>query len=504
MAANPQTFPTRTAVPPPTAPRHWERANLFMSVALVVALLVGIGAGSWYLSSQNAGNPDTPPAGMSELDQSSDATPDQTPALSLASGPFDSTSGIQSAVQRDYLRHNQQPDRTEVVAISIAAYRFDTLVNAYQALDLLIRDQVTSFTMQDEMKASTVISETLDHPGDRALQMQIVGRSGAMYEAQQYVFVLDQTRVFAVTMVTRGTTELTPEIVDNSQAVATDLATTLVERGNPPMGDAQFNQDGASTGGDWALMPETGDPLLLGLVASGDKQLLPPESGIVEAQPTYPAGPQDLTGILGVVSRTYASPSLVPTTDRGDPASATPMSDAYATTMGARRIVVAVYELDSPQDAAVAYNQIAPDLVRSLSQMSPGGKQVLNLHDTPDLGDQATNARLSMTFDDGESARRTTYQQIAVQRGEYVIFIGSVSEVGPMDELPAEPDDFDPLLDLANQIAAEGQPSAEEAIFAEDGTSTGGLWGFMPVSGDPLLIGLVPLMDQILYPVQTP
>ncbi len=505
MTANPHAIPTRTtapSTPPRVAARYWETANRFMSVALIVALLVGIGAGSWHLTNRDSGNPGTPPTGVPGLAQSDEATPEQMPATFPASGPFDRMTGIQSAIQRDYLRENQQPENTDVVAISIATYRFDTLVNAYLAYDLLIRNQSTSFTTQGERNGGTLSSESLNSPGDRANQIQVVENSGANYEAQQYVFVLDQTYVFAVMMVTEGAIEPDQDAINDSQAAAVNLATALVEHDDPPADEAQFNQDGTSTGGDWGFMPKAGNPILLGLVPNRDKQLFPTESGVTESSPTYSTEVKDLTGIVGAVYRAYASSDIVPPVDSEAPTRATPMADAYVSTMGSQRINVGVYELNSPQDAAAAYDQITPELVRSLSEVSPDGQQVLIVEDIQDVGDQAINARLTMTFDDGESVRKTTYQQILIQRGEYLIMIASRSEVGPVDELPAEVDGYDPIFDLATQIAAEGEPSSEEAIFAEDGTSTGGLWGFMPVTGDPLL-GLVPLTDHVLYPVPT-
>jgi hypothetical protein len=41
--------------------------------------------------------------------------------------------------------------------------------------------------------------------------------------------------------------------------------------------------------------------------------------------------------------------------------------------------------------------------------------------------------------------------------------------------------------------------TSAEPVFAENGMSTGGLWGFMPAQSDPLLIDLVPKMDQVLF-----
>ena len=57
-----------------------------------------------------------------------------------------------------------------------------------------------------------------------------------------------------------------------------------------------------------------------------------------------------------------------------------------------------------------------------------------------------------------------------------------------------------PTVQIATAIAVNGEASPKEEKFVADGTSTGGQWGFMPASDDPLLMALVPVLDVILFP----
>lgn len=70
---------------------------------------------------------------------------------------------------------------------------------------------------------------------------------------------------------------------------------------------------------------------------------------------------------------------------------------------------------------------------------------------------------------------------------------GGLYEAGATPVATADPTAT--ALGLATTLVANGQPSPDEAVFYEDGTSTGGDWGFMPAEGDPLLSGLLPNMD---------
>ncbi len=120
--------------------------------------------------------------------------------------------------------------------------------------------------------------------------------------------------------------------------------------------------------------------------------------------------------------------------------------------------------------------------------------------DLTGIGDQAMRSHLVITSTGQGWTRQTSFQYVTVQRGEFVFVVFAQGSVGPVESLPAASDQSDPMIDLAVQIVSDGQVSPDESVFAEDGTSTGGLWEFMPAQGDPLLMGLVPWMDQVMYP----
>lgn len=507
MATNPHALPTRTTAPARIATRHWDTVNRFVSVALVVALLVGIGAGAWHLANRESGSPGTPPTGVPGLAQSGDATPDQqmAPVASpTATTPIEELPGIQSAVLRMYAPQNAPSSLPDLFNISVGVYGFDSAENAAVSYDLIVQNQTAEFTLHAELNGTTLVTETLDGPGELANLVRIVEDRESNYQVQQYLFALHENYVFAVMTVTGGPTALNEDAVDSSTTAAADLATTLVENGQPSPDAARFYADGTSTGGDWGFMPPAGDPLLLGLVPFNDQQLFPPDPSVEEASASYPPEAADLTGIVGAVYRDYASAGLVET-DGIYATGATPMTEEFVSTERLRLVAVLVYELESPKDAAVAYDRLTTGFVGSLTQMIPGGQQRLVSEDVPDVGDQATQARLTVTSEGGDSISQMTFQYVVIQRDEYVFVISSDGRLGPVKELPATATEAsDTILELAIQIAAEGEPSPDEASYAEDGTSTGGLWGFMPETGDPLLMGLVPLWDQLLYPVARP
>ena len=57
--------------------------------------------------------------------------------------------------------------------------------------------------------------------------------------------------------------------------------------------------------------------------------------------------------------------------------------------------------------------------------------------------------------------------------------------------------------ELATWLVTEGSESDEPEMFAANGQSTGGLWGFMPASDAPFLDHLAAMEDEILAPAPT-
>ncbi len=214
---------------------------------------------------------------------------------------------------------------------------------------------------------------------------------------------------------------------------------------------------------------------------------------------SFPPDAQDLTGIQAAVSREYAPADTFIGSATFD--NATPMTEADLATTRYSSIIISVYQLDTAKDAAVAYDRLGRGLLGSLPDLNGGdGDERLVSEDLTGIGDGATRSHLTITLTDQGSIRQRTFQYLTVQRGEFMFVIAAQSSLGPVETLPAPSDGLDPMLDLAVQIVSDGEASPDEPAYAEDGTSTGGLWGLMPVSDDPLLMGLTPWIDQVAYP----
>ncbi len=218
---------------------------------------------------------------------------------------------------------------------------------------------------------------------------------------------------------------------------------------------------------------------------------------------SFPPDAKDLAGIQAAVYRDYVTPGLVVMEDEPAIFEGTPLTEEDLVSNRPSSITVYVYEFDTSDNAAVAFERLSEGLAGSLVGMSGGtSSDDLTTEELADLGTQATLARLTMSSNNDDLTNETTIEYVTVQRDEYVIVVASTSLRGPYEgTLPAIGEPPSATVDLATELAANGQPSDEEAALSEDGTSTGGLWGFMPAEGDPLLHGLVPFMDMVMYPV---
>jgi hypothetical protein len=167
---------------------------------------------------------------------------------------------------------------------------------------------------------------------------------------------------------------------------------------------------------------------------------------------------------------------------------------------------VFVYELDTNDNAAVAFERLSDGLAGSLVRLNGGtGDEELTYEELADIGTQAALARLVISDEANATTNEVIFEYVTVQRDQYVFVVTVQSNRGPYEgSLPAIGDLASPAIALATDLAANGQPSEEEAVFSEDGTSTGGLWGFMPAEGDPLLVGLTPYMDFVQFPAPRP
>lgn len=197
----------------------------------------------------------------------------------------------------------------------------------------------------------------------------------------------------------------------------------------------------------------------------------------------------ELAGLQSAVMRTFA-PAVTSVTIDATPPSSDPDMSKLPFVSG----TVVVREFDTDEHAASAYEQIAAGARSSLPAVYPGG--TLESTDLPNVGSQATLIRM----DYRGSGSEVWWEYAIVQRDRYVFFVAADASV--FLSMPGS-DDVDrslPTVEIATAIAS-GEPSPEEPAFSEDGTSTGGLWGFMLPADDPLLAGLVAIHDSIIFPI---
>lgn len=418
--------------------------------------------------------------------------------------PVDQLPGIVSAVLRGYSASEGPPSIPDMGHISVSVYRFDSLDNANASYDRLVSNFTGEYAdMQANNVGYTLVTGDLSGPGERSDLVRLDSADATGRQSQEFILTLHETYVFGVMTITGGPDEAgaTPEATAEPTATALGLATALVAGGQPSPDEAIFYEDGTSTGGDWGFMPAAGDPLLAGLLPMTDQQLYPTNPNASVGDESFPPDAQDLTGIEAAVYRDYAPADVFIGTTTFD--NATPMTGAELAATRYSSIIISVYQLDTAKDAAVAYDRLSRGLLGSLPDLNGGeGDERLVSEDLTGIGDGATRSHLTITSTDYESIRQRTFDYLTVQRGEFVFVIAAVSGLGPVETLPAPSDGPDPMLDLAVQIVSDGEASPDEPVFVENGTSTGGLWGFMPAQDDPLLMGLAPWMDQEPYPAQ--
>ncbi|HYH12615.1 MAG TPA: hypothetical protein VD789_09705 [Thermomicrobiales bacterium] len=204
----------------------------------------------------------------------------------------------------------------------------------------------------------------------------------------------------------------------------------------------------------------------------------------------------ELPGLLASVWRSYAPEGTFQESDVIELDEATPLTTVAGTTQ-LRSIDVVVREFNSAENAASAFEQISTGSEVLAEGVVTDGSQEITSEDLPDIGSRASLVRLDHT------GQGSTFwlEYVTVLRDQYVISVSATGSV--WDAVPGS-DEVDrslPTVDIAAGMAQVGEPSPDEPVFMDDGTSTGGLWGFMPSADDPLLMGLVPSQDFVLFPI---
>lgn len=145
-------------------------------------------------------------------------------------------------------------------------------------------------------------------------------------------------------------------------------------------------------------------------------------------------------------------------------------------------------DFDTTGHARAALDQLVEGLTALVNEASEDERAVIVLAESiSTYGDGGYELRSSETIEDVPSHG----QFLAVVDGEYLFLI--IAE-GNDETL------FTKGQDLMTYLTEVGEPGGEPE-FSEDGRSTGGLWGFFPEPGHPLVADLPNVSDAILFPV---
>lgn len=201
---------------------------------------------------------------------------------------------------------------------------------------------------------------------------------------------------------------------------------------------------------------------------------------------------EDLAGLQGTVWRAWGRADAFVGEGTLPVDGATPAAQAPATL---RSISVVVREFDTAANAAIAYARIGDGVEASMAGVFTDGTQEFTRAPLPGIGTQATLIRVDHTGPGSD----VWIENAIVQRDRYVLVVSADASVFTSRPDAGGADRSLPTADLAARVAA-GEPSPDAPELRADGMSTGGLWGFMPPADDPLLMGLVPFSDSVVFP----
>jgi hypothetical protein len=197
----------------------------------------------------------------------------------------------------------------------------------------------------------------------------------------------------------------------------------------------------------------------------------------VAAQDSTPEGdPFDIANLEGVQYgglRTY--------TVDFESMMASPSADMEMPT-GVLALIGGVMEFDNDDNAEKAFDAVADDALKSLTEQEGGGNaEEIDL----DLGNKSKAYSISAE----ESGMSVDGVVGFVQEDNYLYVVGvSGSEI-----------DAEQLTKDFGQKLIDNDANDDDEQFNADGTSTGGVWNKFPGSDDDLVKGLIPT-DEQLYP----
>lgn len=215
--------------------------------------------------------------------------------------------------------------------------------------------------------------------------------------------------------------------------------------------------------------------------------------------------PVDITaspGLQDAVWRSYGGPNaFISGQESVDGATPWAVVDPNKPMVGF--VDVLVLEFDTVENATYGYALQIYTIIQS-SILFGGNEAMAVTHEslTMDGTDHASVTRQQMDGANGTMA----YDYVVFQRGQYLVMVSSsASTFDGSSNVPAWEAEF-PNLEIASDMALTSQPSTDEVVFADDGTSTGGLWGMMPGTDSGIMqeMQMRPLQDGVIFPMPTP
>ncbi len=145
-----------------------------------------------------------------------------------------------------------------------------------------------------------------------------------------------------------------------------------------------------------------------------------------------------------------------------------------------------VFQFESDETAESGFDVLYEELRTGL--VEPGDTPELQIeeYEVDDLGDEAR--ALDTVVD--EEGRPLHLTALFVRDGQHIFYLigSSAREEGAQT-----------VLVLARSMV-DAEPGDGEESFAEDGTSTGGIWDLLPAAGHEALGEMIPQADEILFP----
>ena len=214
----------------------------------------------------------------------------------------------------------------------------------------------------------------------------------------------------------------------------------------------------------------------------------------VSAQGDESAGPlEDISQLEGIeegVARTWSVDfaALAEVTPEAGATAETDSFDPFAELEGLYFVIGQVMKFDNDEHAEAAFELYRDTGSGEIEASMEVGEVDISEEEIEDLGDQAH----AFTVYGADEALSGYFRLALAREGEYVFAVFSFATTE--DELVGADSVLEHMVD-------DGEMSGDDEEFVTDGTSTGGLWGFLPDNDHEALKELIPASDEILFPV---